>query len=141
MRYFVSIDGSEHAVDIAERPDGSFAVAVDGQQQDLALLSSEPVADGHSSIVRVGERTFEVVVHGQQPKQRFWIGGRRLDASVQSSLSRASSASEAGPGSLTVRSPMPGKVVRVLVAVGDRVERGTPVVVVEAMKMQNELFA
>jgi 3-methylcrotonyl-CoA carboxylase alpha subunit len=36
---------------------------------------------------------------------------------------------------------MPGKVVRVLVAVGDRVERGTAVVVVEAMKMQNELFA
>ncbi len=44
---------------------------------------------------------------------------------------------QTGPQSL--RSPMPGKVVKVLVKVGDEVKAGTPVVVVEAMKMENEL--
>ncbi|MBL9028369.1 MAG: biotin/lipoyl-binding protein [Myxococcales bacterium] len=44
-------------------------------------------------------------------------------------------------GEGTVRSPMPGRVVRVLVKEGDEVEAGAPVVVVEAMKMENELVA
>jgi biotin carboxyl carrier protein len=42
-------------------------------------------------------------------------------------------------GPQAVRSPMPGKVVKVLVAPGDSVKSGAPVVVVEAMKMENEL--
>ena len=52
----------------------------------------------------------------------------------------------AGPGALaggrtTVKSPMPGKIVRILVGVGDEVSAGQGVIVVEAMKMQNELKA
>ena len=46
-----------------------------------------------------------------------------------------------GPAIETIEAPMPGLVVSVEVGVGDRVEAGTPVVVVEAMKMQNELAA
>ena len=53
--------------------------------------------------------------------------------------------SEPGPsrveGRQTVMAPMPGRVVRVLVAVGDRVTAGQAVVIVEAMKMENELRA
>ena len=43
------------------------------------------------------------------------------------------------PDPVSIKAPMPGRVVRVLVAVGDRVNAGQPVVVVEAMKMENEL--
>jgi len=46
-----------------------------------------------------------------------------------------------GEGVQTIASPMPGKVVRVLVAAGDAVEAGQGIVVVEAMKMQNEMKA
>jgi pyruvate carboxylase subunit B len=52
---------------------------------------------------------------------------------------RAAPAVKVGPAS--VQSPMPGKVVKVLVAVGDEVKAGQGVVVVEAMKMENELKA
>jgi biotin carboxyl carrier protein len=44
-------------------------------------------------------------------------------------------------GAQDIKAPMPGKVVRVLVAVGDAVEAGQGIVVVEAMKMQNEMKA
>ena len=50
-----------------------------------------------------------------------------------------SSAGKAGSGAAKVISPMPGKVVKLLVAVGDSVEVGQGLVVVEAMKMQNEM--
>ena len=48
-------------------------------------------------------------------------------------------APSAREGRQTIVAPMPGRVVRVLVSIGDRVLAGQPIVVVEAMKMENEL--
>jgi biotin carboxyl carrier protein len=50
---------------------------------------------------------------------------------------RATAGTEAGPQKLTA--PMPGKIVRILVAPGDEVKAGQGIVVMEAMKMQNEM--
>ena len=47
----------------------------------------------------------------------------------------------AGPGSGDIQAPMPGKVLQVLVAQGDDVEEGTPLLVLEAMKMENVIKA
>jgi biotin carboxyl carrier protein len=52
---------------------------------------------------------------------------------------RAAGSSAVGHGA--IEAPMPGKIVRVLVSVGDQVEAGQGIVVIEAMKMQNELKA
>jgi biotin carboxyl carrier protein len=46
-----------------------------------------------------------------------------------------------GPGRASIKAPMPGKIVRVLVSVGDSVEAGQGIAVIEAMKMQNEMKA
>jgi biotin carboxyl carrier protein len=50
-----------------------------------------------------------------------------------------------GPGARAagsqLKAPMPGRVVKVLIKVGERVERGAPIVIVEAMKMENEMHA
>lgn len=54
---------------------------------------------------------------------------------------RRAGASSRGEGRQNIAAPMPGKVVRVLVAEGDQVEAGQGLVVVEAMKMQNEIKA
>ena len=53
----------------------------------------------------------------------------------------ASATRPAQTGPLSIRSPMPGKVVKVLVRVGDQVKAGQGLIVVEAMKMENELRA
>jgi len=69
------------------------------------------------------------------------IGGRRYGFEVDDprSLQGRRGAGAGTEGPRPVKAPMPGRVVRVLVEAGDEVEEGQGVVVIEAMKMQNEL--
>jgi len=64
---------------------------------------------------------------------------RQVRVSAQPSGARRGGSSAAGSGRVTA--PMPARVVSVRVAAGDAVERGAALLVIEAMKMQNELFA
>jgi len=83
-----------------------------------------------------GTRVFEVRVGGGE----VLVNGRTVEADVEDPREwvRKSAAGVAG-GPVHIRATMPGKVVRVLAEVGDSVVGGQGVVVVEAMKMQNEL--
>jgi biotin carboxyl carrier protein len=69
------------------------------------------------------------------------VGGERFDISVHDPRRWSPKSAGGTQGVATLTSPMPGKVVRVLVAAGDAVEAGQGILVVEAMKMQNELKA
>lgn len=70
------------------------------------------------------------------------INGERIPFTVVDPRSlRASSATASATGPRPLKAPMPGRIVRVLVAEGDTVEQGQGCVVMEAMKMQNELKA
>ncbi len=89
---------------------------LDGTVQTQARVERQ----GDEAIVTVRGR--RIVVRIEDP--RAWSG---------------TGAGRTGSGTAKVLSPMPGKVVRVLVAAGDTVEKGQGLVVVEAMKMQNEL--
>ena len=53
----------------------------------------------------------------------------------------APAASNAKPGKISIKAPMPGTILKVLVKVGDSVEKNQPVMVLEAMKMENEIVA
>ena len=66
---------------------------------------------------------------------------KRLQASVPLDLALRGKRASSGASQGSVRAPMPGRVVKVLVKEGDAVEKGAGLVVVEAMKMQNELCA
>jgi len=76
-----------------------------------------------------GTRVYEVRVAGEQ----VLVNGRPVEVAGKKA------AAGSGSGPVHVRATMPGKVVRVLVEVGDTVAGGQGVIVVEAMKMQNEL--
>jgi biotin carboxyl carrier protein len=87
-------------------------------------------------IVEVSPGVFSAIAHGNSYEIRVWKGEAtihghrfRLDKAVASRVDAPAS----------ILAPMPGKVVRVLAAVGDVVVAGQGIVVVEAMKMQNEL--
>ena len=74
------------------------------------------------------------------PGGEAWVNGRRLTVELEDPRDRRSSREGiSSHGNRQVRAPMPGKVVRVLAAIGDEVEEGRGLVVVEAMKMQNEM--
>ncbi len=70
------------------------------------------------------------------------VNGERVEYSIYDPRSlRASSTGASASGPKALKAPMPGRVVRVLVAEGEAVEAGQGCVVIEAMKMQNELRA
>ena len=83
---------------------------------------------------------FEARVSAVGPESlRVEIGNRAFTANIIDRKHRRSSAEHGDEGRQQLVAPMPGKVVRVLVKAGDEVKLGQGVVVVEAMKMQNEI--
>lgn len=143
MRYFVAFgpdDASPAVVDVTERGDGALAVVVDGKPLEVDVTSL-----GQRFNVRVGVGIVEVAVEGASSGQEAFVTGRHTALFVESERARASDPARtsggARPGGAIVRSPMPGRVVRVLIAAGQTVDAGQGVVVLEAMKMENEVRA
>jgi biotin carboxyl carrier protein len=140
MRYFVTIDGREHVVDVQARPTGELAVSFDGAAVDNDVV----VLDDGSLSVRIDGKILDLVVEGDPPDVGVVASGHRAYVRVESERHRAAAAAKrtAGGGSeKTIAAPMPGRVAKLLVAVGDEVAPGQGVVVIEAMKMENELRA
>ncbi len=139
VRYYVTVRGEERVVEITESADG-LKVRLDDVDRDAELLRIH--ASGLHSLLLDG---FSREMILDREGDRVWVSldGERLDVRVQDEVSRALAAigGDAPIGPAEVVAPMPGIVVDVPVAVGDEVPAGTPVVVVEAMKMQNELTA
>lgn len=143
MRYFVTVGGREHTVEITDTARGAVAAAV-LQEDGHAAREVDVTTAGGTSSVRVGTRMVDVVVSGTAEKLDVWASGARSTVSLESARTRAAAASRGprkGTGPGTLFSPMPGKVTKVLVREGDTVELGAPLVIVEAMKMENELTA
>ena len=111
------LDGRSVDADVAEVAAGTYSILLDGQSFEVRVCAG--AAGG--LVVQAGEEEFPVEI----VDPRAWRG-------------KHSHAVEA-EGRQQVVAPMPGKVVRVLVAQGDTVEAGQGLVVVEAMKMQNEI--
>jgi biotin carboxyl carrier protein len=139
VRYFVSIDGVEQAVDLELLPDGRFRATADG----AAATEVEVTRLQTSVLVRVGQHVHELVLDPGQGELFVYASGRRCTVAVQRVSAKAPGQGRAGPERAggVVLSPMPGKVVQLLVKPGDAVVPSTPVVVVEAMKMENQLTA
>ena len=141
MTFDVTVDGRPWKVAVEPAPQaGRYTVTVKGQQRvvDASWIQSDTLSlidAGLQHELRLDKRrngAFDVTV-----------GGRTLHASVLKAggprSSSSSARSSAASGTQPVKAPMPGRVVRVLASVGDRVAARQGLVVVEAMKMENEL--
>ncbi len=119
----VSVDGVSYAVDAGELAPGVLSLLVTAEDGTV--------------------RSFRCVHDPAAGETAVLIEGRRFAYTVSDPRSLrvagAAAGGEAGPKPL--KSPMPGRILRVLVAAGDTVEAGQGCVVIEAMKMQNELKA
>ena len=142
MRYFVTFDPQADApleVDVRELPSGQLEVLFAGKPVDVDVVE---VRGGLS--LRVDGRVVDLTTEGAPPDVGVVASGHRSYVRVESDRQRAAAAVAslgAGAKEDLVRSPMPGRIVRVLVTAGDEVEAGQPLIVVEAMKMENELRA
>ena len=115
-------------------------VLIDGEPVEVNLESEVSVVEvepGVFSVIRKG-RSYEV----RAGEGAMWIDGERFEVEVVDprAMKRGGDSAVAS-GQQTLKAAMPGKVVRVLASVGDEVEAGQGIVVIEAMKMQNEVKA
>ncbi len=134
MRRILVSEGAEHRVRV-ERSDDQDALTVRIEGDET------PVRVGRlagSLLVRRERRTLEAAVSRSRGAITVEIGRARFTFDGPAAGRRAG---RRGADRAEVRSPMPGKVVRILRQNGDRVEEGDGVLVYEAMKMQNEIRA
>lgn len=138
MRYYVTVAG--HAVEVELGAEGA---RVDGVPHAVEL---ETVPDSPVRSLLLDGASHRVVA--RRLEGGGWevqVRGRRFTAEVMDERTRRIRAMIAAgappPGPRAVRAPMPGLVVRVEVAAGDDVQPGKGLVIVEAMKMENELRA
>lgn len=141
MRYYVQLDQGEPpiSVDVTELPDAALSVKVDGKVVDVDVVSL-----GNALSVRVDGKICDLTTEGTPPDIGAIASGSRTYVRVESERMRAASAAKKGSAAGTekiVKSPMPGRIVKVIANVGDEVEPGAALLVVEAMKMENEVKA
>ena len=155
MRYEIEAGGRVRRVTV-ERTGGTFAVALDGRvhhvdavridAHTLSLIVDSPVS---AETQEPGSRrTGGLAVHetvfapeGGTGRLVARVGVVPVTVSLAGRRPGTAGAAALRSGPVRIVAPMPGKIVRVLVQVGDRVQARQPVVVIEAMKMENELRA
>ncbi len=105
----------------------------DDTERDYSIA---PLTNGSYSVL-VGERSYEVIANGGGS---VVVNGRSYAVEVFDPREmRGRKSAGAGEGRANIAAMMPGKVVRILAAAGDEIEAGQGLIVVEAMKMQNEM--
>jgi len=134
MKIRAQVDKNVHDVEI-EREDGLYAVAIDGTRHVVDAQALE----GDAYSILMDGRSYEITVSREGDGYHVRHGGFGTTVRFADPARGARQAMAAAEGPQKIRSVMPGKVVRVLVQVGDVVEQGQGLVVVEAMKMENEM--
>jgi biotin carboxyl carrier protein len=134
--YDISIDGKQYSVEV-RRADGRWQCKVDDQE---VQFDAAPAGDQVLSLL-VGGKSYEVKLERGPMGSHIWVGSNRYAVEVRDprSFRGRKSAIDSGDGPKRLVAPMTGKVVRLLVEEKQTVEAGQGVVVVEAMKMQNEI--
>lgn len=141
MQYEVIISGKVYRLDV-ERPSTQnqqdrWLCRLDGREITLDATR----VDAHTLSIVIDGRSFEIRRENSGAGQRLSVRGRQYNITLQDGRSlkgrKRAGAGDAGP--LRLMASMPGKVVRVLAKEGDILQAGMGIVVVEAMKMQNEL--
>lgn len=134
MTYDVELDGHTARIEVSEHPEGGWWVAIDGGEKQhwsgRQLGAAEWLFQAPAGSHRVG-------VHVAGERVAVQLSGQGLVGSVVDPRDHALAAA-AGGSEGVISTPMPGLVVRIPVSEGEEVSEGQVLIVVEAMKMENE---
>src|SRR4051812_39199897 len=136
MTYEISIDGKSHRLDLNQE-EGRWKCVLDGEPVDVDAVIARP----NVMSVIIGGTAYEVKRERTASDMHLWVKSARFAVDVRDPRSLRSRRSKASgiEGPQKLLAPMPGKIVRIIAPVGSEVEAGQGVLVIEAMKMQNEL--
>ncbi len=134
----IQLDGVEYSLQL--RHDGiEYRYSLSGPYTGSGAASVAEISPGTYSVL-LGSRSLTVVISAKANEFEIVTSGRRLIGTVFDTRDRNSRKQSSGQtGPVQVKALMPGKVIQMLVRVGEQVQAGQGLVVVEAMKMQNEL--
>jgi biotin carboxyl carrier protein len=138
MIYEVTLGEKTYRVELT-RAGEQWKCRLDGRDLPVDIVYGQ---NGVLSLL-LGGKSYEVKQETVGAETNVVVGHERFNASVRDprSFRSRSRVGAAEQGVMKIKAPMPGKVVRVLAGVGTQVELGQSVIVIEAMKMQNELKA
>lgn len=136
MKYFTTIAETTYEIEVQKNG----TVRVNGEEYAV----QQQMVSATAASLLIGNRSHEtVVVSGQNGEYEVVLSGEKHNVLVQDELtyrvSQAQESSAANMGEIIVKSPMPGLIISVPVAVGDTVAKGQTLVILESMKMENEL--
>jgi acetyl/propionyl-CoA carboxylase alpha subunit len=138
MKYICTVEGKQYVIEI--NADGEIRL-----DDELLELDFQPVADQPVYSMILGGRSYQANLNEVDDGFEVLLRGRlyqvRVEDERQRRLRQASSIQVAKGADFQLQAPMPGLVVAVPVAEGQEVEEGDNLVILESMKMQNELRA
>ena len=141
MKMVARVGDKTFKMKVEPAPDGQYRVDLDDKSM---LVDARRVGDSAILSLLIEGRSYETHVGGGRNEYHVSLVGTAFDIKLEDELSSRVStkgARAAGSEGQAVVAPMPGLVVEIKVAPGDRIEVGQAVAIVEAMKMQNELSA
>lgn len=137
MKYLTTVNGQKFEVELDK--DGRLTINGETRQVDFHHISEALYS------VLINNKSVEALVERHEGRYQVLIEGDLYEVEVlderQQRLMSASSGFSAAQGEITIRSPMPGLIVAVRVSEGDQVRKGQPLVVLESMKMENDIKA
>ncbi|MEM8710715.1 MAG: biotin/lipoyl-containing protein [Planctomycetota bacterium] len=139
MKTFVQIGETTHEVEVSERL-GELQVLLNGEPCEIDYSE----ADTHGQVILLHDgKGYAISVEGDAHDIAVTLAGYRYDCALEDERERAANlaAKAANKGGGVLKAVMPGVVVEVLVAEGEEVSEGQPLLILEAMKMQNEIPA
>ena len=112
----ISIDGKKYDADVVMVENGVYSIIIDNKSYNIELIRN----DNKNYLVNTYSKSYDVEIVDAESK---YLKSRRRDDGHEEAV---------------ISSPMPGKIVKVLVKVGDEVKAGDTVIIVSAMKMESE---
>jgi biotin carboxyl carrier protein len=138
MRYVSNVNGTEYLIEIIDE----HHILVNGRKLivDFNSISGQPVYS-----LLVNGKSFEGFVYPGETEWEVLLMGRQFPVVVEDEREKRLRAAAGGAvseaGEILLRAPMPGMVVSIPVEEGHKIERGDVLLILESMKMQNELKA
>ncbi|HEV3038574.1 MAG TPA: biotin/lipoyl-containing protein [Candidatus Angelobacter sp.] len=136
MIYEVTVEGSTQRVELIRGTSG-WRCKLNGREFPVDVVAT---GEGVLSIL-INGKSYEIKQETTATETNIVVGNQRFNAVVRDprSLRSRRRSDSSGEGVKKITAPMPGKVVRILASTGTQVEAGQGILVIEAMKMQNEL--
>jgi len=138
MKYLVTVNEVPLTVDISEQA-GELRIMVDGRPITSSVVTDQ---EHHRLLMLLDSRSFDAEVSRSNGVTSVLLAGREFPCIVEDerlvTIRKVAGLTTAGHDTV-VKAPMPGLIVRLLKNVGDTVTKGERLLIVEAMKMENEL--